>query len=268
MDRTMAFYQPTKKQAAKELENIFTGIEYPNNKVTGPGFDLEPGFGRSGFDSIPYDNFEIGGEGIPMLSGVVDTTITASNIPISGLELESGSYMKFDYVEAGYVENTTVLVEGVTVADILQNRFGDNLLGTRPEDIEIRGGDFVDQFSSHAPEETVPGRVFDSLDMEIYQSPSSITGNDGLSPRIDILKHAGDGSTTKFSFMTSDYMHNMNLLLYTAQTGKVQPDEFTIDWTDFTVNFVTAPAVNDIIDIISIGNTGENMILNTVYTGD
>ena len=268
IDRTMAYYQPTKTQAAKELENIFSGIEYPNNRVLGPGFDLEPGFGRSGFDAIPYDNFEIGGEGIPMLSGVVDTTITASNIPISGLELESGSYIKFDYVEPGYAENTTVLVEGVTVADVLRNRFGDSLLGTQPDDIDITGGKFVDQFSSHATEETVPGRVFDSLDMEVYQSPSSIVGNQGLSPRIDIIKHAGDGSTTKFSFVTSDYRHNMNLLVYTTQTGKVQPDEYTVDWTDFTINFVTAPASNDVVDIISIGNTGENMVLDTVYTGD
>ena len=268
MDRTMAFYQPTQTQAAKELENIFSGIEYPNNRVTGPDFNLEPGFGRSGFDSIPYDNFEIGGEGIAMLSGVVDTTITASNIPISGLELESGSYIKFDYVDAGYAENTTVLVEGVTVADVLRNRFGNSLLGTRPEDIDITGGKFVDQYSSHAPEETVPGRVFDSLDIEVYQTPSSIDGNKGLSPRIDILKHEGDGSTTKFSFLTADGSHSMNLLIYTAQTGKVQPDEFTVNWTDFTVNFITPPAVNDIVDIINIGNTGENMVLDVVFKGD
>ena len=42
-------------------------------------------------------------------------------------------------------------------------------------------------------EEFIPGRVFDSLDMEIYQSPSSLFGNDGLSPRIDVIKHNGDG---------------------------------------------------------------------------
>lgn len=268
MDRTMAFYQPTQTQAAKELENIFSGIEYPQNRVLGPDFNLEPGFGRSGFDSIPYDNFEIGGEGIAMLSGVVDTTITASNIPISGLELESGSYIKFDYVTPGYSENTTVLVEGVTVADVLRNRFGNELLGTRPEDIDITGGKFVDQYSSHAPEETVPGRVFDSLDIEVYQTPSSVVDNKGLSPRIDILKHEGNGTTKKFSFLTADGKHAMNLLVYTQQTGKVQPDEFTVDWTDFTVNFVTAPAVNDIIDIINIGNTGENMVLDVVFTGD
>ena len=79
----------------------------------------------------------------------------------------------------------------------------------------------------NAFEEFIPGRVFDSLDMEIYQSPSSLFGNDGLSPRIDVIKHNGDGNTRTFSFRTSDGRHNMNLLVYTALTGKVQPDEFT-----------------------------------------
>ena len=268
MDRAIAYYQPSDIQPAKQLENLFYGIEYPRNKVTGAGFEKEPGFGRAGYDGVPFDNFEIGPEGLPVISGVVDTNITASNIPITGAELEAGAYVDFDFVETGYSENQTVLVEGVTVAQVLQNRFGDALLGTRPEDIEVVGGKFVDQYSSHAPEEFIPGRVFDSLDIEVYQSPSSTFNNEGLSPKIEVVKHAADGSTTRFSFMSQDNTHAMNLMLYTQVTGKVQPDEYTVDWSTFEVVFNTAPIAGDIVDIISIGNTGENLVLDIVYTAD
>ena len=104
--------------------------------------------------------------------------------------------------------------------------------------------------------------------MEIYQTPSSLYGGSGLSPRVDIIKHLGDGTTKKFKFQTGDGKHNMNLLLYTQQTGKVQPDEFTIDFATFEVEFTTAPTNGDIIDIVSVGNTGENMVLDYVVSSD
>jgi len=225
MDRTIAFYRPTDSQPAKQLENLYYGIEYPGNKILGPGFDLEPGMDRAGFDVTPFDNFTVGEEGTPMISGVADTLISST--------------------------------------------FGDSLLGTRPEDIVIEGNKFVDAYNSHAPEEFIPGRVFDSLDIEVYQSPTSeYNAGEGLSPRIDIIKHTGDGSTKNFSFKTSDGKHNMNLLVYTLQTGKVQPDEFTINYSTFNIQFTNAPANGDVIDIISVGNTGENMILDYVLTSD
>ena len=268
MDRAIAYYQPTSKQPAKQLENLFYGIEYPRNKITGPTFDKEPGYARGGFDSIPFDNFEIGPEGLNMISGVSDTNITASNIAITGAEMEAGAFVAFDFVDPGYTENQTVLVEGLTVSQVLANRFGDSLLGTRPEDIDIVGGKFVDQHSSHAPEEFIPGRVFDSLDMEIYQTPSTLEGGSSLSPKIDVVKHKADGTTKRFSFMPLDNTHGDNIMLYTAQQGKVQPDEFTLDYTTFEVVFAIAPTAGDIIDIINIGTTGQNLVLDVVYVGN
>ena len=268
MDRAIAYYQPTNKQPAKQLENLFYGIEYPRNKIVGPTFDQSPGFGRSGFDNVPFDNFEIGPEGVPVISGVADTNITASNVAITGAEMEAGAFVNFDYVDAGYTENQTVLVEGLTVADVLRNRFGDSLLGTRPEDIDVVGGAFVDAFSSHAPEEFIPGRVFDSLDMEVYQTPSTLEGGTELSPKIDVVKHKADGTTKKFSFMPLDNIHGDNIMVYTNQQGKVQPDEFSLDYTTYQIEFSTAPSAGDIIDVINIGTTGQNMVLDVVYTGN
>lgn len=53
----------------------------------------------------------------------------------------------------------------------ISSRYQDIALGTRPEDITVDGGKYIDRFSSHAPEELVPGIVFDSLNMQVYTKP-------------------------------------------------------------------------------------------------
>jgi hypothetical protein len=50
----------------------------------------------------------------------------------------------------------------------ITSEYTDNLLGTRPEDIVVDGGKFIDRYSSHAPEELVPGQVIDSLQMNVF----------------------------------------------------------------------------------------------------
>jgi hypothetical protein len=50
----------------------------------------------------------------------------------------------------------------------ISSDFTDSILGQRPEDITIDGGKFIDTYSSHAPEELVPGQVIDSLQMSVF----------------------------------------------------------------------------------------------------
>lgn len=52
--------------------------------------------------------------------------------------------------------------------EVLRSAFSDTTIGTAPEDIITRGGKFVDEYHSHAPEELVPGITYDTLDMQIY----------------------------------------------------------------------------------------------------
>ncbi len=42
---------------------------------------------------------------------------------------------------------------------IYESFFTDTYLGTRATDINVEGGGFIDTYSSHAPEELVPGSV-------------------------------------------------------------------------------------------------------------
>ena len=61
-----------------------------------------------------------------------------------------------------YTEDTNLLDSNIS------SSFSDTLLGTRAEDIVIDGGAYIDTYSSHAPEELIPGQMVDSLHMFVY----------------------------------------------------------------------------------------------------
>lgn len=63
---------------------------------------------------------------------------------------------------------TETVEDNLALDTIMQSEFTDDLLGQRPEDIVIDGGKFIDTYSSHAPEELVPGQVIDSLQMNVF----------------------------------------------------------------------------------------------------
>jgi hypothetical protein len=58
--------------------------------------------------------------------------------------------------------------DALTLDTVIQSSFTDGNLGIRPEDIVVSGGKFIDTYSSHAPEELVPGQVIDSLQMSVF----------------------------------------------------------------------------------------------------
>jgi len=51
---------------------------------------------------------------------------------------------------------------------VISSTYLDTALGTRPEDIDVDGGAYVDVYSSYAPEELLPGRMYDTLEMQVF----------------------------------------------------------------------------------------------------
>ena len=86
------------------------------------------------------------------------------------------------------LEYPGVIVDGNTFTSniydsVIQSFYG-NTLGVNPYDINIDGGSYVNTFNSHAPEELVPGRMFDSLNLTVYDTSgldyrlfNNMTGN-------------------------------------------------------------------------------------------
>ena len=129
MDRTMASYNPGLGMQPKVLNQIFTGLDYAGVKVDGWSFNQQSG-SEKGFDMDPFNQ------------GGFDSGV---------FNLVNGELELAPMVDAA-----------------VQSYFDDALLGTRVEDINVVGGKFVDTWSSHAPEELIPGMIYDHLDIQVF----------------------------------------------------------------------------------------------------
>jgi hypothetical protein len=88
-------------------------------------------------------------------------------------------YIVTGNVYAGYFANivaNVTQVSGEKIDSIIQSRFADNL-GLDSGNIYIDGGEYVDRFSSHAPEELVPGHMFDSLNLKVFSNVAPATND-------------------------------------------------------------------------------------------
>jgi hypothetical protein len=80
---------------------------------------------------------------------------------------------------------------------VIQSNYVDTALGLRPEDIVVDGGKYVDTYSSHAPQELVPGRIFDSLNIQVYTDMYAGTANVGYRIVHDMYSEPTSGDVLK-----------------------------------------------------------------------
>jgi hypothetical protein len=146
--------------------------------------------------------------------------------------------------------------------------FTDLELGTRPEDINIDGAGFVDTYNSHAPEELIPGRIVDTLDMEVYTHSSNDYEGDGNGAEIQYTSYTDTtGTVQTFSYgdPTKSEDDFVSLIVY---INEVRQYTFTSDFRANTIRLTSPLASTDILHIYAFSQTGENMIGNYTYTGD
>jgi hypothetical protein len=105
------------------------------------------------------------------------------------------------------IEYPGVLVDGSrynseTLDSIIQSNYQDDL-GAAGQDVTIDGGAYYDVFSSHAPPELIPGRVFDSLNIQVFNAnvsdPSEVLGFrifDDLNGSHSFYRISGAATTT------------------------------------------------------------------------
>ena len=243
-DRIHAYYYPSTGMIGDDLELLQKGTGYLGNKVTGPGFDQNPGFDSSNFDIIGFDNFEIDEEGLAVLAGV-DTKFRGTEF---GNDAIGGSYVVSGYVVSGYTQELD--------------------FGIDPESIVVDGAGFVDTYNSHAPEELIPGRVYDTLDMEVYTHASNDYEGDGNSPDIRHTSFTDStGTVRNFQYgdpakSSQDYVY---LIVYKNSTRVY---DFTTDFNDKTVTITSPLLSSDILHVYAYGQVGEKIVGNYTEIGD
>jgi hypothetical protein len=155
---------------------------------------------------------------------------------------------------------------------IYESAFTDTYLGTRSTDINVVGGAFIDTYSSHAPEELIPGSEFDTLDLKVFTRPGSDWSNDGHGFNIATINvtFSGAGTTLSFADTHNDLKHPVGLQVIDIDTGQqITPSAYTIDWVNKIVTFgVTMPsAVGNNIAVKVYGLGGGSQIYKESIIG-
>ena len=131
----------------------------------------------------------------------------------------------------------------------------------------MEGDAFVSPDTSYAPEETVPGQLFDTVDIKVYTSPES-----GV-PFISERNYTGDGCTKTFSI--GDFPGSLGSVTV-AVDGVIKKgsaldstiSDYTIDVANKTITFDSAPVNDSIISTKVFAISGENYRVLNTFTGD
>ena len=111
-----------------------------------------------------------------------------------------------------------------------ESSFLDPYLGTRATDINVVGGEFVGPYESHAPEELVPGSVFDTMDLRVYSR--------------QFTTYTGNGTTT------GPYTVPAGATDVDVAVNNVVVAPSTYTFAGSTVTFATAPTAGAVIVIL------------------
>jgi hypothetical protein len=289
-DRTKGFYTPGSGMPGNELDQVMTGVDYGGTMVTGLLFNQGAGWDKSGFYDFPFDNY--GASRIKAFRADGSTAAyTFDSAPASSevyqvyLTQDDSTRKKLSDVVRGDGSTTTFIIsetpeenalvefipfddDGVltptddrTLDSIVKGGLFTSALGHAPSDIVLEGDDFVSPDTSYAPEEVVPGQLFDTLDIKVYTSPES-----GV-PFISEMNHGGNGSTTTFSI--GDYPGSLGSVTVSVD-GVVQKltTNYSINVVNKTITFTSAPANHSVISTKVFAISGENYRVLNTFTGD
>jgi len=289
-DRTKGFYTPGSGMPGNELDQVMTGVDYGGTMVTGLLFNQEAGWDKAGWYDFPWDNygasrvkaFRADGstaaytfDTAPASTEVYQVYLTqddSTRKKLSDVIRGDGSTVTFTISETpesnALVEFIPFDDDGVltptddrTLDSLVKGGLFTSALGHAPSDIVLEGDDFVSPDTSYAPEEVVPGQMFDTLDIKVYTSPES-----GV-PFISEMNHRGNGSTTTYSI--GDYPGTLGSVTVSVD-GVVQKltTNYSISVANKTITFTSAPANNSTISTKVFAISGENYRVLNTFTGN
>ena len=186
-----------------------------------------------------------------------------------GFDVASFDVEPFDAIEID--ADGIALISGASALDtILRSNYTDASLGLAAEDINVDGGEYFDVYNSHAPEEFVPGIMFDTLDLQVFTLPDQDSEFDGNASRIYTEFHIGDGSTMAFAYKSSSVLEDIdNIFVWTASGGvQYEGTDYSVDYVSGLVTFNASPAIDEVIYIYTYSNTGENPVAEESFVAD
>ena len=133
--------------------------------------------------------------------------------------------------------------------------------GLAADDIVLDGDGFVTLTSSPAPEEVVPGQVVDTLAVKVYDRITSGSAN------IRVNSHLADGIASAYDIgqqanSPRALIVKIDSLILTHGT------DYTIDYRNSQVAFLSTPVEGSFISVFSIGYNGTHVLDLDYFIGD
>jgi hypothetical protein len=186
----------------------------------------------------------------------------------TGYDIGNYDINPFDNIDFG-PEGLPTYDDGILDV-IYESSFTDTYLGTRATDINVVGGEFIDTYSSHAPEELVPGSEFDTLDLKVYTRPGSDWSNNGHG--FEIASISGVFTATGVAINYSNLIqHPVSINVINITTRQVLPPAvYTINWVTRVVSVSTSAnaSVDDTISVELYGLGGGSQLYKESFVGN
>jgi hypothetical protein len=136
----------------------------------------------------------------------VDVIYTVPEFAVSSNVISiNGASASANIAEINTGGNANVTISYLNLQTVLDSNiystYLDTELGTRPQDINIVGGAYVDAYASHAPEELVPGRMYDAMEMRVFSNTVGNTATYGfrvfqpMSANVSYTRISADATT-------------------------------------------------------------------------
>jgi hypothetical protein len=152
---------------------------------------------------------------------------------------------------------------------VYQSEFTDTALGNRFADINVNGGQFIGPYEGHAPEELVNGSEFDTLDFKVFTRPGSDWSLDGHGFEIGTVRYIYEPAVAAAYSWANVVENPVQVLVSNLTTGRdlARDVNYTVNWADQTVSFVSGVANNDIVNISVYEAGGGSQLYRANYIG-
>ena len=138
--------------------------------------------------------------------------------------------------------------------------------GLNAEDIIVDGDGFVTPTTSPATEEVVPGQIFDTVAIKVYEKPSAGSAN------IKVDNYVGNNSTVEYAISQQINSPQAVLVKITDGTAtsviKTMNDDYVVNFNARTITFNTAPTATQVVSIFSFGFSGSNILDLDYFIGN
>ena len=181
-DRITAYYAPTPSMPGLDLSQLMTGIDYPGVNVAGVPFNANTSVLNSNIVYAWSNTSSLYSSNVSIL----DFTTLGYSVGQPLRFIDTDTNTKY-YLTIASVANDQLVASGITtnvplganirlayydnnnptyLDTVIQSKYTDTF-GSNVNNITLDGGAYYDTFSSHAPEELVPGVTYDSLNMVV-----------------------------------------------------------------------------------------------------